>query len=220
MVGCDEDAIREGLDEMIAAGRGRDAFFTRVVLPGVTPRPIGRDENILRRVRVGIEPRPLSRQTNDQTICTQNTEIPGPRGLVIAIRVTPISGALHYPSLQSAMSSLRLRPAGDCDWLGLWPPSHGLGPSGPPIVSSALRPPVSQISTRDPHSQPKPCVTPRPIGRDENILRRVRVGIEPRPLSRQTNDQTICTQNTEIPGPRGLVIAIRVTPISGALHPA
>ena len=63
----------------------------------VTPRPIGRDENILRRVRVGIEPRPLSRQTNDQTICTQNTEIPGPRGLVIAIRVTPISGALHSP---------------------------------------------------------------------------------------------------------------------------
>ena len=121
---------------------------TRNALMGkfVTPRPIGRDENILRRVRVGIEPRPLSRQTNDQTICTQNTEIPGPRGLVIAIRVTPTSGALHYPSLQSAMSSLRLRPAGDCDWLGLWPPGHGLGPSGPPIVGSALRPPVSQIS--------------------------------------------------------------------------
>ena len=36
MVGCDEDAIREGLDEMIAAGRGRDAFFTRVVLPDLS----------------------------------------------------------------------------------------------------------------------------------------------------------------------------------------
>ena len=32
VIGCDDDAIREGLDEMIAAGRGRDAFFTRVQL--------------------------------------------------------------------------------------------------------------------------------------------------------------------------------------------
>ena len=36
VVGCDEDAIREGLDEMIAGGRGRDAFFTRVVLPDLS----------------------------------------------------------------------------------------------------------------------------------------------------------------------------------------
>jgi hypothetical protein len=33
VVGCDEDAIREGLKEMIASGRGRDAFFSRVQLP-------------------------------------------------------------------------------------------------------------------------------------------------------------------------------------------
>jgi hypothetical protein len=33
VVGCDEDAIREGLNEMIARGRGRDAFFSRVQLP-------------------------------------------------------------------------------------------------------------------------------------------------------------------------------------------
>ena len=33
VVGRDEEAIREGLGEMIAAGRGRDAFFSRLLLP-------------------------------------------------------------------------------------------------------------------------------------------------------------------------------------------
>ena len=33
VVGCDESAIREGLKEMIAGGRGRDTFFSRVRLP-------------------------------------------------------------------------------------------------------------------------------------------------------------------------------------------
>ena len=33
VLGCDEAAIREGLEEMVASGRGRDVFFSRVLLP-------------------------------------------------------------------------------------------------------------------------------------------------------------------------------------------
>ena len=51
VVGCDEGAIREGLDEMIAGGRGRDAFLSRE--QGVDERTCWKCELRLLRSEMG-----------------------------------------------------------------------------------------------------------------------------------------------------------------------